>query len=128
MRAFTFCFLVLAGCVGEAGYATTGTATVSYTTPDLAPVSADVQVIADYDEPIFYTGGFYWWNYGDGWYRSTDYRGGWVVATPPRAVVTIGSPVRYRHYRPTNYVVRNRPVPVHQIRRPVVRDHRETRR
>lgn len=111
--------------MGEVGYS--GTATVTASTPDLAYVAPGVSVIADYDEPIFYSNGYYWWNYDGGWYRSSDYTGGWIYATPPRAVLRIGATAGYRHYRPHDYVVHRRPVPVHHIRRPVVRDRRARR-
>jgi len=84
-------------------------ATVSgdaYPPPDMAYVSPGVQVIADYDEPIFYTDGFYWRFYGGGWYRSNYYTGGWVYARPPVAVLRIDRPTAYVHYRPAGYVAR----------------------
>ena len=72
--------------------------------PDLVTVSPGVQVIADYDEPIFYSDGFYW-RYNSGvWYRSTYYTGGWVYARPPVAVMRIDRPYAYRYYRPQGYV------------------------
>ncbi len=102
-------------------------ATATVQTPDLVAVSPGVQVIADYEEPIFYSNGFYWWNYGGGWYRSGYYTGGWVEAHPPVAVVRIGEPYRYRHYRPRGYTARYRPVPTHRIQRPHARDRRAHR-
>ncbi len=84
-------------------------------------------MIADYDEPIFYSDGYYWWNYGGGWYRSQYYTGGWAEANAPIAVVRIGEPIRYRHYRPRGYTARYRPVPTHRIQRPHVRDRRAHR-
>jgi hypothetical protein len=100
-------------------------ATVVTTGPDLVYVSPGVQVIADYDEPIFFVDGYYWWFVDGYWYRSSIYTGGWVfVSSPPVVVVRIHEPHRYRHYRPHGYVVRHRPRPVHQIQRPKVRDHR----
>ena len=68
--------------------------------PDLVTVSPGVQVIADYDEPIFYSDGFYWRYYGGVWYRSSYYTGGWVYARPPVAVLRIDWPHAYVHYRP----------------------------
>jgi hypothetical protein len=90
--------------------------------PDLVAVGPGVSVIADYDEPIFYSNGYYWWNYGGYWYRSGYYTGGWVyVDSPPIVIAGIGSPYYYRHYRPYGYVAHSRPVP---YSRPVIRDHR----
>ncbi len=71
--------------------------------PDLVTVSPGVQVIADYDEPIFYSDGFYWRFYGGGWYRSSYYTGGWVYARPPVAVLRIDWPHAYVHYRPMGW-------------------------
>src|SRR5205814_9142975 len=76
--------------------------------PDLVTVSPGVQVIADYDEPIFYSDGYYWRQYGGGWYRSSYYTGGWVYAQPPVAVMRIDRPYAYRHYRPAGWQGRPR--------------------
>jgi hypothetical protein len=103
-------------------------ATATVQTPDLVAVSPGVSVIADYDEPIFYSDGFYWWNYGGGWYRSSYYTGGWVEARPPVAVVRVGGNTSYyRHYRPRGYVAKYRPQPSHRIQRPHLRDRRARR-
>lgn len=110
-----------AGCAGTVGYRA-GVSGAVYT-PDLVYVAPGVQVIADYDEPIFYTDGFYWRYDGAGWYRSSYYSGGWVYATPPPAVVRIERPRSYVHYRPQGWTPRARPQPG-----PVVRDHRDDRR
>ena len=74
--------------------------------PDLVTVSPGVQVIADYNEPIFYSDGFYWRYYGNTWYRSTYYTGGWVYARPPVAVLSINRPYAYAHYRPAGWAPR----------------------
>jgi hypothetical protein len=116
-------FAAMAGCYAETtgGVAYSGTVTATAVEPDLVYVSPGVQVIADYDEPIFYSDGFYWRMDNGVWYRSTYYTSGWVYATPPRAIVTINQPYSYRHYRPAGYVPRNRPV---RNNDPYVRDHR----
>ncbi|HEY0993644.1 MAG TPA: hypothetical protein VGD80_41605, partial [Kofleriaceae bacterium] len=104
----------LGGCytTGEVGYraAYAGpSADVYVSTPDLVTVSPGVQVVADYDEPVFYTDGFYWRFYNGGWYRSNNYATGWFfVDRPPVAVLRIDRPYAYAHYRPNGYVVRNR--------------------
>jgi len=92
-----------------AALATGCTATVA--TPDLVYVSPGVQVIADYDQPIFYSDGFYWWNTGGLWYRSTYYTGGWVVAQPPVAVMRIDRPHSYVRYRPAGWAGHPRTAP-----------------
>lgn len=107
-------------------YATT--AGIEVQTPDLVYAAPGVEVIANYDEPIFFVDGAYWWWYSGAWYRSAYYTGGWTyVATPPRALLTIPNRVAYRHYRPHGYTPRHRPAPAHTIRRPAVRDHRARR-
>jgi hypothetical protein len=78
--------------------------------PDLVYAAPGVQVIADYDEPIFFSDGFYWRFYGGAWYQSSYYTGGWVYARPPAAVLRINQPYAYAHYRPVGYVGRGRPV------------------
>jgi hypothetical protein len=115
----------LALAAGCAPVEYSGTVAVTSTAPDLVYVGPGVQVIADYGEPIFYSDGFYWWSYGGVWYRSPTYTGGWVAAAmPPVAILRIQDPYHYRHYRPSHYVVHNRPVPAHRVQRPIVRDHR----
>lgn len=119
-----FSAILAGGCVEPAGVAYSG----SVSTPDLVAVGPGVQVIADYDEPIFFSDGFYWWWYDGYWYRSTYYTGGWTyVASPPLFSARISQPHIYRHYRPQGFVHRSRPVPVHRVQRPVVRDHRRRR-
>jgi hypothetical protein len=118
------------GCytTGEVGYSTGpgynagGEAYVSQ--PDLVEVSPGVQVVADYDEPVFFTDGFYWRFYNNGWYRSNNYSTGWYFyERPPVAVLRIERPSAYAHYRPQGYVVRNRAR--YRPLEPVVRDHRQ---
>jgi hypothetical protein len=73
--------------------------------PQLVSIAPTVQVVADYDEPIFYTGGFYWRETGTGWYRSSSYTGGWSYYNDaPYALRTIENRHTYRNYRPAGYV------------------------
>jgi hypothetical protein len=75
--------------------------------PDLVTVSPGVQVVADYDEPVFYSDGFYWRYYDGGWYRSSNYASGWFfVSAPPIVIARIDRPYAYAHYRPSGYVAR----------------------
>jgi hypothetical protein len=96
---------------GGAYAAPSGTATVSAdgyaNTPDLVTVQPGVQVVADYDEPVFFVDGFYW-RFNDGyWYRSGNYYSGWYFyERPPVAVLRIDRPFAYAHYRPAGYVAR----------------------
>ncbi|MEO8704637.1 MAG: hypothetical protein ABI867_31570 [Kofleriaceae bacterium] len=111
-------------------YATTGTGyyggTVTATTvaPDLVYVSPGVQVIADYDEPVFYADGFYWRESGGTWYRSSYHTHGWAYAAPPRTVISIQNRHGYSHYRPAGYVRRDHR---YQQSRPAYRDNRNYR-
>ena len=89
------------GCAGG-GY---GTVTATTYSPDLVYVSPGVSVIADYNEPVFYSDNYYWRYDNNGWYRSSYYDRGWTYARPPVAVMQIQSPYAYRHYRPNNQVV-----------------------
>jgi len=65
--------------------------------PPLVYVSPGVMVVQDYDEEIFFTGGWYWCSRGGVWFRTRDYRGGWIAA-PPRYV-----PARLVHIPPGHY-------------------------
>ena len=81
-----------------------------------------MSVIADYDEPVFYSDSFYWRYYGGRWYRSSQYDRGWVYySAPPASVSRIERPYAYRHYRPHGYTVRRGAAPA---RGGVIRDHR----
>ena len=110
--------MILAGLLSAAA-GCLGTATVSggggyYAQPDLVEIEPGVQVIVDYDEPIFYSDNYYWRNDGGSWYRSSYYNRGWVSAQPPVVVGRVSMSGNYRHYRPAGY-------------QPGVRDHRDNR-
>jgi hypothetical protein len=93
--------------------------------PELVYVSPGVEVIADYDEPVFYSDGYYWRWYGNTWYRSSVHTGGWVRwRNVPHAVVTINNPHGYVHYRGNGRVRRQE---VRDHRRDVRQDRREVR-
>src|SRR5262245_31925292 len=98
MRRIILCVLVASVALAR-GYAGTGTVysaggsggTLTATTvaPDLVYVSPGVQVVADYEYPVFYADNFYWRFDGGRWYRSSWYTGGWVFATPPYTVLSV---------------------------------------
>jgi len=103
------------GCTasGQARYS----ASAQVTTPRLILIEPDIQVVADYDEPVFYTDSYYW-RYDNGvWYRSNNHLRGWVrfEAIPPR-LRRIERPTAYIRYRGEARV---------QPAAPVVRDHRD---
>ena len=57
------------------------------------PLRPGVQVVADYDEPVFYSDNFYWRYDSGNWYRSPYYNRAWVsVSAPPVAVRQIQRP------------------------------------
>jgi len=113
--------VLAASCAGTVGYS----ASVSNDGygPDLVYAAPGVQVIANYDEPIFFSDSYYWRFYGGTWYRSTSYSGGWAYARPPQQVLRIERPTAYVHYRPQGWVARREAV----RQGPTVRDHRDAR-
>lgn len=73
-------------------------------TGDLVEVSPGVEVVADYNEPVFFADDYYWVNRGGVWYSSTWYGGGWNVGRrPPERIVGVRNPGTYTHYRPAGY-------------------------
>lgn len=87
-----------------------------YASPELVYVSPGVQVVADYDVPVFYSQGFYW-RYNSGvWLRSRLYNRGFVrVRTVPVVVRQIRHPNRYVRVRARGHV-RQRPARVYRRR------------
>lgn len=105
----------IAGC--GAGYTTTGYGYGYGVRPRMVALDNGLWVVAGYDDPVFYTGDYYWRWYGGDWYRSA-YLGGWnrvgYRGVPPR-VRRIDRPRRYRHYTPPRRA-RVRPVPQRHYR------------
>jgi hypothetical protein len=92
-------FVFMTGCYTEADIGYGGGGYVAGG-PALVEVSPGVQVIADYDEPIFFSDGLYWRSTGGVWYSSRVYNGGWAVNyNAPYAVRGISNPGVYAHYR-----------------------------
>ncbi|HEX3760307.1 MAG TPA: hypothetical protein VHW23_16435 [Kofleriaceae bacterium] len=106
--ALTGCYVQDTAGPGYSGGAYASAGADGYAaTPDLVTVQPGVQVVADYDEPVFFVDGFYW-RFNDGyWYRSNNYYAGWYFyERPPVAVLRIDRPYAYTHYRPAGYVAR----------------------
>ena len=86
------------GCIvhGRAGVG----ATAQVSTPAMVEVSPGVMVIEDYNEPVFYSDGYYWLYSDGGWMRSSYHNGGWVRhhAVPAR-LHGIRNPRGYVRYR-----------------------------
>lgn len=90
----------LAGCAptGDVEYA----GEVHVTSPELVTISPGVQVVADADEPLFYSDGMYWLYRDNGWYRSDSYRGGFArveYSYLPQRIRVIEQPQAYVQYR-----------------------------
>lgn len=128
------------GCYATGSGYYGGTVTATTVAPDLVYVSPGVQVVADYDYPVFYADNYYWRYDNNRWYRSSWYTGGWAYADAPYHVRSISRPHSYRHYRPNGYVSRSRPTvrdhrsgyrdtrpTYNNYRQPAVRDHRTNR-
>jgi hypothetical protein len=80
---------------GSARYSASASATM----PTMVSISPGVQVIEDYDEPVFYSSNAYWRYDGGVWYQSHTYTGGWArVTAAPTAIVSIQQPSMYVHY------------------------------
>ncbi|MDB4957913.1 MAG: hypothetical protein JWO36_5482 [Myxococcales bacterium] len=94
-----------AGCYDE-GYGTGVSygGGFAYGSPDLVYISPDVQVVSNYDYPVFYTDNSYW-RYNDGyWYRSPYFDRGWAVTYDvPFPIRRIDRPYAYAHYRGPDY-------------------------
>jgi hypothetical protein len=66
--------------------------------PPLVEVSPGVMIVPEYGEEVFFTSGWYWCRRDGVWFRTHDYRGGWIMA-PPAYV-----PGRLFHVPPGRYV------------------------
>ena len=113
---------MVAGCTGTGSVQYAATAEVS--TPELVEVEPGIQVVADYDEPVFYSEGIYWRYESGTWYRSPYYNRGWVrIATPPVRIREIQRPEGYVHFHAHVGDRREREARAYQPG-PEVRDHR----
>jgi len=69
--------------------------------PPLVVVEPGVQVVEDYDEEVFVTGGWYWVRRGPYWYRARTPQATFVHVQPryvPARLVKV-PPGRYKHWR-----------------------------
>lgn len=97
---FVMSLLVVGGCFSEepgVGVGVYGGG--GYASPNMEYVGPGVQVVSDYDYPVFYSDGFYWRYDGGLWYRSGYYNRGWAVNyNVPYGVRGIARPEGYAHY------------------------------
>ena len=99
-----FLLIVSLGLATAAGCYTEADVGYGYAAPAPSMVAVDgapgVQVIYDYDYPVFFYGGAYWRYDGGIWYSSRWYNRGWGVAyNTPGVFGRIGNPGFYAHYR-----------------------------
>jgi hypothetical protein len=88
----------LAACAGEAEVRYSGNAAA----PELVTLDTDasVQVVANADEPIFFSENTYYLYRDDHWYRSRSHRTGWKrIDSPPDHISRIERPMAYIHFR-----------------------------
>ncbi len=101
LRVTLLAALAAGGCYSDTGV---GYSAAYSTGPTLAYVAPGVQVVADYDYPVFFSDGFYWQYYGGYWYRSPYWDRGWVATyNVPYSVRGIQRPWAYAHYHPGRY-------------------------
>jgi len=96
--AFFLTAALTTACAGQAEVHYSGDAT----RPQLVALDGDpdVSVVANADEPIFFTDSTFWLYRDNTWYRSSSHRTGWTRAdAPPEKVTRIAQPSRYVHYR-----------------------------
>jgi hypothetical protein len=120
----------VAGCTGQAEVRYSGNASA----PELVTMESDpsVSVVANSEEPVFYSENTYWLYRDQHWYRSASHRGGWTEArTVPEHVRRIDRPTTYVHFRaktaPRTTYNQRIPVPNHSPERPVYREDDQER-
>jgi hypothetical protein len=72
--------------------------------PPLVVVQPGIQVVENWDEEVFFTGGYYWVHRGDHWYRARGPRATFVYVEPrhvPHGLVRMppGQYVRYQKHQ-----------------------------
>jgi hypothetical protein len=78
--------------------------------PPLVVVEPGVQVVRDFDEEIFFVGGYYWVRRDGYWYRAHDPRARWHFVRSNRVPVALvrAPPGHYRHWRGHGWKAENR--------------------
>jgi hypothetical protein len=98
MMKYLTSVILVAGCLHSRPVEYTGT--VRVTSPALVSINPDVKVVADADEPLFFSRGAYWLFHDGRWYRSDRIGNSWIqIATPPVPVVQIDQPYAYTRFQ-----------------------------
>lgn len=105
--------LLLTACLAACG----GPHDVRYSAggsrPELVTMDSDpsVMVVANADEPVFFSENTYWLYRDRSWYRSSHHRDGWTrVDTPPSEHIRrIERPEAYVHFRGATQTTQNEP-------------------
>lgn len=66
--------------------------------PPLVEIQPGVRVVQDFDEEVFFVGGYYWVQRDDRWYRTRNHNGNWLIVEPGRVPGQLGHLER-GHYR-----------------------------
>jgi hypothetical protein len=68
--------------------------------PPLVVVQPGLQVVEDFDDEVFFVEGFYWARRDGRWFRTKNYRGGWVFVERgvPTVLVSV-PPGQYRKWK-----------------------------
>jgi len=69
--------------------------------PPMVVVQPGIQVVENYNEEVFFVGGWYWCRRGDAWYRARTPRASFVYVEPyyvPTRLAYLPPPGHYRHW------------------------------
>ena len=114
LRGALLCGALLAGCyvddgarpVYGGGYVAAAGPSVAVGVggPSLYEIQPGIQVVQDYDYPVFYSDNLYWRYDGGIWYSSRWHDRGWVTSyNVPGRIRGIDRPGAYVHYRSPSY-------------------------
>jgi hypothetical protein len=69
--------------------------------PSLVVVSPGIQVVPEQPTEVFFVGGWYYTRHGNGWIRSRNHQGGWVVVQPASVPPGLAKlpPGKYKHWK-----------------------------
>ncbi len=69
--------------------------------PPLVEIQPGVQVVQDFDQEVFFTGGYYWVQRDGNWYRARDHQGTWSYVRRNNLPASLAQqePGRYRNWQ-----------------------------